>query len=114
SDFGLLNDSGATFALTSVALGSGLTFLDVSSASATQVAALTTAAGAGVTVNPGNEIIVKDSVATTTSASTFKNIAGFSDPGVLSTITLPSPNTSLSFTSGSTLFSPLVQPSNGL
>src|SRR5262249_61855103 len=34
------------------------------------------------TVNPGNEIIVKDSVATTTSASTFKNIAGFSDLGI--------------------------------
>ena len=29
-------------------------------------------------------------------------------------ITLPSPNTSLSFGCGSTLLSPLIQPSNGL
>ena len=35
-------------------------------------------------------------------------------PGVRSTITLPSPNTSLSSASGSTLPSPLAQFSNGL
>jgi hypothetical protein len=82
---GLLDDTGATFALTSVLLGSGLTFLDVSSATAAQVAALTTGPGTGVTVNAGNEIIVKDSVATVTALSgptTFANIKGFSLLGI--------------------------------
>ena len=79
---GLLNDTGAAFNLTSVLLGSGMTFLDVSSASVAQVTALTTAAGAGVTVNAGNEIIVKNSVATTISATTFTNIKGFSALGI--------------------------------
>ena len=83
SDVGLLDEGAAgTFVLNSVLLGGGQTFLDVSRASKTQVAALTTAAGTGVTVDPGNEIIVKNSVATTTSADTFKNIAGFSDLGI--------------------------------
>ena len=83
SETGLLNDPDAgTFALTNVLLGSGLTLVDVSSASATQVAALTTAAGTGVTVNPADELIVKDSVATTLLTATFKNIAGFSDVGI--------------------------------
>src|SRR5262249_9483150 len=81
-DVGVLDATGATFALTSVRLGAGRTFLDVSSASAAQVAALTTAAGAGVTLGPANEIIVKDSVATTASATTFKNIAGFNLLGI--------------------------------
>src|SRR5262249_15417252 len=49
---------------------------------ATQVAALKSAAGTGVTVNASNEIIVKDSVATTASADTFKNIAGFNFLGI--------------------------------
>ena len=72
SGFGLLNEGAlGTFALTSVLLGSGNTIVDVSSASAAQVAALTTAAGTGVKVNPGNEIIVKNLVATSPLAATF-------------------------------------------
>jgi hypothetical protein len=82
SNAGLLDDTGAGFALTSVKLGSGLDVLDISSATAAQVAALTTGAGTGVTVNPGNIIIVQDSVATTGSATTFANIAGFSTLGI--------------------------------
>jgi hypothetical protein len=82
SDAGLLNDPGGSFAVTSVLLGAGLTFLDVSSASAAQVAALTTGPGAGVTVNTGNEIIVSDAVATTTSTATFANIKGFATLGI--------------------------------
>ena len=83
SGFGLLDEGVAgTFALTSVLLGSGLTIVDVSAASAAQVAALTTAAGTGVTVNPGNEIIVKNSVATSPLAATFAKIGGFSDLGI--------------------------------
>ena len=83
SDAGLLDDTGTgAFNLTSVVLGSGLTVVDVSSASAAQVAKLTTAPGTGVTVHAGNEIIVQDSVATTTTADTFKNIAGFDTLGI--------------------------------
>ena len=82
SDAGLLDDTGAGFNLTSVKLGGGLDVLDISSATAAQVAALTTGPGTGVTVNPGNIIIVQDSVATTGSATTFKNIAGFSTLGI--------------------------------
>ena len=85
SETGLLNEGAGTFALTSVLLGGGPTIVDVSSASATQVAALTTASGTGGAVNPGNEIIVNNSVATVTALSgpnTFKNIAGFSDLGI--------------------------------
>ena len=48
SAVGLLDEGAAgTFALTSVLLGSGNTIVDVSAASAAQVAALTTAAGQG-------------------------------------------------------------------
>ena len=84
SDAGLLDDSGTggAFALTSVKLGSGLDVLDISSATAGQVANLTTGPGTGVTVNAGNILIVQDSVATTGSAATFKNIAGFSTLGI--------------------------------
>ena len=82
STAGLLDDTGTTFALTSAVLGSGLTILDASSASATQLGKLTTGAGTGVTLNAGNEIIVQDSVATTTSASTFATISGFSILGI--------------------------------
>jgi hypothetical protein len=79
---GLLDDTGGTFALTSIVLGSGLTIVDASSASATKMAALTTGPGAGVTVSAGNEFIVKDSVATTTTTATFATIAGFSTLGI--------------------------------
>jgi hypothetical protein len=81
SDFGLLDFSGTgAFNLTSVLLGSGQTFLDVSSASAAQLAKLTTTPGA--VLDPTNEIIVKSSVATTLSAATFANIKGFSTLGI--------------------------------
>ncbi len=82
SDFGLLDDTGTggVFDLTSYKLGTGLNILDVSSATAAQVAALTTTPGA--TVNAGNEIIVSDGAATTGSATTFANIKGFEILGV--------------------------------
>ncbi len=82
SNAGLLDDTGTggVFDLTSFKLGSGTTFLDVSSASVAQVAALTTTPGTHVALN--NEIIVNDTVATTTSATTFGNIAGFEILGV--------------------------------
>ena len=57
-------------------LGTGLNVLDVRSATAAQVAALTTTPGATVAAKH-NEIIVNDCVATTTSAATFANIKGF-------------------------------------
>ena len=79
---GLLNDGAGSFALTNVVLGSGMTILDISSASVANVAALKTAAGAGVTLNPGDEIIVNSTVADTTSATTFANIKGFTTIGV--------------------------------
>ena len=80
---GLLNDPGAgSFALTNVVLGSGMTILDISSASVANVAALKTAAGTGVTLNAGDEIIVNSTVADTTSATTFANIKGFTTLGV--------------------------------
>jgi hypothetical protein len=85
---GLLDDTGAAFNLTSVVLGSGLTFLDVSSATAAQIAALVTGPATGVTANAGNEIIVKNSVATTlsgpvgTAGTTFNQIKGFTALGV--------------------------------
>jgi hypothetical protein len=75
---GLLDDTGATFNLTSFRLGTGANILDVSSASADQVAALTTSGVAG----PKNEIIVNDAVATTTSTATFAHINGFEILGV--------------------------------
>ena len=82
SSAGLLDDTGTggVFDLTSYKLGSGTNFLDVSSATAAQVAALTTTPGTLLALN--NEIIVNDAVATTTSALTFKNIAGFEILGV--------------------------------
>ena len=82
SNAGLLDDTGTggVFDLTSFKLGSGTNFLDVSSASVAQVAALTTTPGTHVALN--NEIIVNDTVATTTSATTFGNIAGFEILGV--------------------------------
>ena len=82
SDFGLLDDTGTggVFDLTAYKLGTGLNILDVSSATAAQVAALTTTPGAAV--NAGNKIIVQDSVATTGSATTFAHIAGFSTLGI--------------------------------
>ena len=83
SDAGLLDDTGTgAFNLTSVALGSGLTIVDVSSASAAQVANLTTGPGTGVTVSAGDEIIVQNSVATTTSTATFAHITGFDTLGI--------------------------------
>lgn len=69
-----------TLALTQFNIGSGQTFLDVSSATLAQMAALTTTPGALVDLN--NEIVVNAKVATTTTADTFKNIKGFSVLGI--------------------------------
>ena len=84
SEAGLLDNTGTggAFNLTKVTLGSGKTFLDISSASEAQVAKLTTAVGAGVAANLTNEIIVKNSVANTLSADTFKNVSGFNQLGI--------------------------------
>ena len=72
---------GATgeFNLTKVTLGTGLTFLDVSSATAAQLAKLTTTA---TTAKDGNLLIVSNAAATTLVTDTFKNIAGFNVLGV--------------------------------
>jgi len=80
SNAGLLDDTGATFALTSFKLGSGTNFLDISSATLAEVAKLTTTPGTLVALN--NEIIVNDAVATTVSATTFAHISGFEILGV--------------------------------
>jgi hypothetical protein len=77
---GLLNDAPGTFALTTFDLSTGTNVLDVSSASATELAALTTTPGS--TVATDNVIIVNDLAATTTSTATFAAIAGFSELGV--------------------------------
>lgn len=85
---GFLNDA-TGFALTTFKLGSGADTLDVSSATATQVGALTTVAG--TTTASANEIIVASAVVDTTAASTFANIRGFSilgDVGAGGTINL--------------------------
>jgi hypothetical protein len=81
ADAGLLDmTGGGTFGLTSFKLGTGKNIIDVSSATPAQVAALTTTPNG--TPNPGNTIIVNDAVATTTSATTFANIAGFDILGI--------------------------------
>ena len=82
STAGLLNDTGTggVFDLTSVKLGAGQMILDVSSATAAQIAALTTTPAA--TVAAGSEIIVSDGALAGASAATFKNIAGFDILGV--------------------------------
>jgi len=83
SNAGLLDNTGvagAQFNLTNVKLGTGLDVLDISSATAAQVAALTTVAGTGSPT--GDILIVQDSVATTTLAATFANIAGFTTLGI--------------------------------
>ena len=77
---GLLDDTGNTFNLTSYELGSGTNILDVSSATAAQVAALVTTPN--TTASLTNTIIVQDSVATTTSATTFAGIKGFQTLGI--------------------------------
>jgi hypothetical protein len=84
SAVGLLNDSvaGATFNLTSVVLGSGLTVIDASSATVANMAALKTGPGAGVALNLNDEIIVNSTVADTTLLTTFANIKGFTTLGV--------------------------------
>lgn len=85
---GFLNDP-TGFALTTFKLGSGVDTLDISSATATQVGALTTLAGA--TTASTNEIIVGSAVVDTTTSSTFANIKGFSilgDVGAGGTINL--------------------------
>ena len=69
-----------TFALKTFEIGSGQTFLDVSSANLAQVGALTTTPGALVDLN--NEIVVNQSVADTISTTTFQNIKGFSVLGI--------------------------------
>jgi hypothetical protein len=79
---GLLDDTGTggKFNLTKYSLSSGTNVLDVSSASAAQVAALTTVPNA--TPSLTNTIVVKDSVATTLSATTFANVKGFQTLGI--------------------------------
>jgi hypothetical protein len=78
---GFLNEGiTGTFALTTFDLGTGTNVLDVSSASPTELAALTTTPAA--TVATDNVIIVDDAVATTTSTATFAHIAGFESLGV--------------------------------
>ena len=80
---GLL-DEGATgtFALTTFDLSTGRNVLDVSSATSTELGALTTTPAATVATN--NVIIVSDAAATTTSTATFSHIAGFQELGVTS------------------------------
>ena len=73
------------FGLTKFELGSGTTYLDVSSATAPEMALLTTTPGTPNAAN--NEIVVNDGVATTTLALTatgspFANIKGFSILGI--------------------------------
>ncbi|MGA8169368.1 MAG: DUF4214 domain-containing protein [Methylocystis sp.] len=84
SDNGLLDEGtgvgGGNLNLTTYKLGTGLNILDVSAGNVGEIAGLTTTPGA--TVNVNNEIIVADSVATTTSASTFAHIAGFDVLGI--------------------------------
>ena len=82
SNAGLLDDTGTggAFNLTKFELGSGTNVLDVSSASALQMAALVTTPNA--TPSLTNEIIVQDSVATTLTAATFAGIAGFQTLGI--------------------------------
>src|SRR5579883_1020348 len=82
SGAGFLDDTGTggVFDLTSFKLGSGTNILDVSSATAAQIAALTTTPGTLVALN--NEIILNDGVATTASATTFANIKGFEILGI--------------------------------
>jgi hypothetical protein len=78
---GLLDNTGTgAFALKEYDLGSGTNVLDVSTATAAQIGALKTVANA--TPSTTNEIIVQNSVATTLSADTFKNIAGFQALGI--------------------------------
>ena len=83
STAGLLDDTGAgnTFKLATFDLGAGRNVLDVSSATATELSNLTTTPGG--TVAPDNVIIVSDGAATTTVMSTFANIAGFTELGVV-------------------------------
>jgi hypothetical protein len=80
SDAGLLDEGSGTFALTTFDLGAGLNVLDVSSATATELAALTTTPGAAVAAD--NVIIVSNAAATTSSTATFANISGFATLGV--------------------------------
>jgi hypothetical protein len=75
SSAGFLDDA-TGFALTTFNLGSGVNTLDISSATAAQVAALTTVPG--TTLAATNEIIVASAVADTAVSSTFGNIKGFS------------------------------------
>jgi len=80
-DFGFLDNTGTgDFALTEFDLGSGTNVLDVSTATAAQIGALKTVPNA--TPSAINEIIVQNAVATTLSADTFKNIAGFNILGI--------------------------------
>lgn len=80
-DFGFLNNTGTgDFALTEFDLGSGTNILDVSTATAAQIAALKTVPNA--TPSTTNTIVVQDSVATTLTATTFANIKGFQTLGI--------------------------------
>ena len=69
-----------TFNLTTYELGSGTNILDVSSATAAQMAALVTTPNTPASLT--NTIIVQDLVATTTSATTFADIKGFQTLGI--------------------------------
>ena len=77
---GFLNDA-TGFGLTSFKEGTGVTNLDVSSASVANMGALTTVANAGNTLT-NNMIIVSSAVADTVLSSTFATIAGFQVLGV--------------------------------
>ena len=76
---GLLNEGATgTFALTTFDLGTGTTVLDVSSATAAELAAMTFTPAS--TVAADNVIIVSDAAAT--AGTSLTNIAGFSELGV--------------------------------
>jgi hypothetical protein len=78
STAGFLDNTGTTaFNLTKFELGSGTTFLDVSSATGAQVKALTTTPGTLVALD--NEIVVKDAAA---KGANFGGIKGFSILGI--------------------------------
>ena len=80
-DLGFLDFTGTgDFALTEFDLGSGANILDVSTATAAQIAALKTVPNA--TPSTTNTIVVQNSVATTLAATTFANIKGFQTLGI--------------------------------
>ena len=78
-DLGFLDFTGTgDFALTEFDLGSGANILDVSTATAAQIAALKTVPNA--TPSTTNTIVVQNSVATTLAADDLRQHQGFPDP----------------------------------